>query len=57
MEKGKKMGKIYVFDHPLIQHKVALLRDENTTTKDFRDLAKEIGMLMGYEATRELLYI
>lgn len=54
MEKGKKMGKIYVFDHPLIQHKVALLRDENTTTKDFRDLAKEIGMLMGYEATREL---
>lgn len=48
------MGKIHVFDHPLIQHKVALLRDENTTTKDFRDLVKEIGMLMGYEATRDL---
>ena len=30
------MGKIYVFDHPLIQHKVALLRDENTTTKEFQ---------------------
>lgn len=48
------MGKIYVFDHPLIQHKTALMRMEKTTTKDFRDLAKEIGMLMGYEATRNL---
>ncbi|MDD6920581.1 MAG: uracil phosphoribosyltransferase [Eubacteriales bacterium] len=48
------MGKIYVFDHPLIQHKTALLRDERTTTKDFRELAKEIGTLMGYEATRDL---
>lgn len=48
------MGKIYVFDHPLIQHKTALMRMEETTTKDFRDLAKEIGMLMGYEATRNL---
>ncbi len=48
------MGKIYVFDHPLIQHKTALLRKEETTTKDFRDLAREIGLLMGYEATRGL---
>ena len=48
------MGKIYVFDHPLIQHKTALMRMVETTTKDFRDLAKEIGMLMGYEATRNL---
>ncbi len=48
------MGKIYVFDHPLIQHKTALLRDEKTTTKDFRELVKEIGTLMGYEATRDL---
>lgn len=48
------MGKVYVFDHPLIQHKTALLRDVNTSTKDFRDLVKEIGMLMGYEATRSM---
>ena len=48
------MSRIYVFDHPLIQHKTALLRLKETTTKDFRDLAKEIGMLMGYEATRDL---
>lgn len=48
------MGKIHVFDHPLIQHKIALLRNKETTTKDFRDLVKEIGLLMGYEATRDL---
>lgn len=48
------MGKVYVFDHPLIQHKVALMRDKNTTTKDFRQLVTEIATLMTYEATREL---
>jgi len=48
------MSKVYVFDHPLIQHKVALLRKKETTTKDFRELAKEISMLMGFEATRNL---
>ena len=48
------MGKIYVFDHPLIQHKVALIRQTETTTRDFRRLVKEIAMLMGYEATRDL---
>ncbi len=48
------MGKIFVFDHPLIQHKVAMLRDKDTTTKDFRELVNEIGLLMGYEATRDL---
>ena len=48
------MGKVYVFDHPLIQHKTALIRQTETTTKDFRRLVKEIAMLMGYEATREL---
>ncbi len=48
------MGKLYVFDHPLIQHKVALMRMKETTVKDFRDLAKEIAMLMGFEATRDL---
>ena len=48
------MGKVYVFDHPLIQHKVTLMRKTETSTKDFRQLVKEIAMLMGYEATRQL---
>lgn len=48
------MGKIYVFDHPLIQHKIAQIRDKNTNTKDFRQLVKEIAMLMTYESTRDL---
>ncbi len=49
-----KKGKVYVFDHPLIQHKVSLMRDKNTTVKEFRELAKEVAMLMGFEATRNL---
>ena len=48
------MGKVYVFDHPLIQHKTALIRKKETSTKDFRELVKEIAMLMAYEATRDL---
>ncbi len=48
------MSKVYVFDHPLIQHKVALMRKKETSTKDFRELAREIAMLMGFEATRNL---
>ena len=48
------MGKLYVFDHPLIQHKVALMRMQETNVKDFRQLAKEIAILMGFEATRNL---
>ncbi|MGI6737191.1 MAG: uracil phosphoribosyltransferase [Anaerovoracaceae bacterium] len=48
------MSKVYVFDHPLIQHKTALLRMKETGTKDFRELTREIAMLMGYEATRNL---
>lgn len=48
------MGKIYVFEHPLIQHKTAMIRQKETSVKDFRDLVKEIAMLMGYEATRHL---
>ncbi len=48
------MSKIYVYDHPLIQHKVALIRDKNTSTRDFRHLVKEISMLMTFESTREL---
>ena len=48
------MGKVYVFDHPLIQHKTAIIRKTETSTKDFRQLVKEIAMLMGYEVTRQL---
>lgn len=48
------MSKVYVFDHPLIQHKVAMIRDKDTTTKDFRQLVKEIAMLMTFESTRDL---
>ncbi len=48
------MGKLLVFDHPLIQHKVTMLRKTQTTTKEFKELAKEVVMLMGYEATRDL---
>ena len=48
------MCKVYVFDHPLIQHKTALMRRTDTTVKEFRELAKEVAMLMGFEATRNL---
>ena len=48
------MGKLLVFDHPLIQHKVTLMRKVETTTKEFKELAKEVVTLMGYEATRDL---
>lgn len=48
------MAKIMVFDHPLIQHKVALMREKDTACKEFRDLAREVAMLMTYEVTRDL---
>ena len=44
----------FIMDHPLIQHKISLLRDKNTSTKEFRELISEIAMLMCYEATRDL---
>ena len=48
------MGKVVVVDHPLVQHKLSLMRDKRCGTKDFRQLLEEIGMLMAYEVTREL---
>lgn len=48
------MSKVTVIDHPLIQHKLTLIRDKNTGSKEFRELVKEISMLMGYEVTRDL---
>ena len=46
------MLKPFIMDHPLIQHKVTLLRDKNTGSKEFRELINEVAMLMCYEATR-----
>lgn len=48
------MSKVMVFTHPLIQHKVSILRDENTSVKLFRELVGEIAQLMCYEVTRDL---
>ena len=48
------MGKVTVTEHPLIQHKLTLLREASTSSKDFRQLLTEITMLMGYELTRNL---
>ena len=48
------MSKVYIFDHPLIQHKLSILRDKNTSVKEFRELIGEIAQLMCYEATRDL---
>jgi uracil phosphoribosyltransferase len=48
------MGKLVVFDHPLIQHKLSIIRDEKTGSKDFRELVEEVAMLMAYEVTRDL---
>ena len=48
------MAKTLIMDHPLIQHKISLMRDKNTGSKEFRELVSEVGMLMCYEATRDL---
>jgi len=48
------VGKLIVLDHPLVQHKISMLRDKETGTKDFRELVEEISLLMGYEVTRDL---
>ncbi|MED4568154.1 uracil phosphoribosyltransferase [Brevibacillus agri] len=48
------MSRVYVFDHPLIQHKVTFIRDKNTGTKEFRELVDEVATLMGYEITRDM---
>lgn len=47
-------NQVFVMDHPLIQHKISLLRDKSTGSKEFRELTNEIAMLMCYEATRDL---
>ena len=47
-------AKLHVMDHPLILHKISMLRSKDTSTKDFRQLIHEIALLIGYEATRDL---
>ena len=46
--------KVHVVNHPLVAHKLTIMRDKNTSVKDFRELVSEIGMLITYEATRDL---
>lgn len=48
------MENVFIFDHPLIQHKVSLLRDKNTSAKEFRELVAEISTMMGFEVTRDI---
>ncbi|MBE6669903.1 MAG: uracil phosphoribosyltransferase [Ruminococcaceae bacterium] len=48
------MSQLHVIDHPLIVHKLSIMRNRNTGSKDFRELLNEIAMLMGYEVTRDL---
>ncbi|MDP4105565.1 MAG: uracil phosphoribosyltransferase [Bacillota bacterium] len=48
------MAKVYVFDHPLIQHKLTYIRDKETGTKDFRELVDEVATLMAFEITRDM---
>lgn len=48
------MGRLVICDHPLIQHKVTIIRDKTTNTKHFRELVDEVATLMGYELTRDL---
>lgn len=48
------MSKVVVLNHPMIQHKLTIMRDKNTGSREFREMVKEIGMLMVYEITRDL---
>ena len=47
-------SRLHVVDHPLVQHKLSILRDKNTSTKDFRELVTELAIFEGYEALRDL---
>ncbi len=48
------MGELHVLEHPLLQHKLTVIRDKNTSVKEFREIVSEIAMLMCYEATRDM---
>ena len=53
MRKDPRFPTLHIVDHPLVQHKLTLMREKETSTRDFRELLKEIAMLMGYELTRD----
>ncbi len=48
------MATVHVLDHPMIQHKLTLIRDKDTGPKEFRELIEEVAMFMAYEVTRDL---
>ncbi|HKM17404.1 MAG: uracil phosphoribosyltransferase [Firmicutes bacterium] len=48
------MSKVHLIDHPLVQHKLTMIRDRNTGPKDFRELVNEVALLMAYEVTRDM---
>ena len=48
------MSQVHVINHPMIQHKLTIMRKKETGSKDFRELLKEVALLMGYEVTRDL---
>lgn len=50
----EKNDKLHVMDHPMVAHKLTLMRDKNTSVKEFRELVSEVGMFIAYEATRDL---
>ena len=54
MKGNRKMGNVNIINHPLVKHKITLMRDEKTGTREFRILVEEVAMLMGYEAMRDL---
>src|SRR5690554_862888 len=49
-----QMSSVHLIDHPLVQHKLTIIRDQATGPKDFRDLVEEMSMLMAYEVTRDM---
>ncbi len=54
MQKEKRMENVFIFDHPLIKHKISILRDKNTGMKEFRELVEEITTIMTYESMRDM---
>ncbi|HAW45124.1 MAG TPA: uracil phosphoribosyltransferase [Sutterella sp.] len=54
MRQDPRFPNLFIVDHPLVQHKLTIMRDKNTPTKDFRALLREIAMLVGYEVTKNL---
>jgi uracil phosphoribosyltransferase len=54
MKQDPRFPNLFILNHPLIQHKLSHMRDKNTSTRTFRDLLREITLLMGYEITRDL---